>query len=321
MLINPEAVEKLRDVTRIGWYPEIRHSQRNEAIRSFLAEAGHLLDRQAESTAKHAVERYCAGELSYEAYQAILEQVSAEEAKRGAALGETSAHNRVFEVAQRFLDQAQEHARQLQLIEARKQLEQEQQKTEHLLRELMQQYTEELQRYAQQSKEDLISMHEQTKESLLSMHQTLLEQTRQQVDRVILQYLQEERERQQREIREQEEQRPAREAVRAAIERVRLQEKRHIHHQWRLRGMIGLGLGGFLVSLVLLFFAAPLWIEVSTSLIAVALLVSAALWSNPVPEERLAAARREIALYQARSGEYAPLSEEERRALLLQRIA
>jgi hypothetical protein len=321
MLINPEAVEKLRDVTTMRGYPGTTHRQRNEAIRSFLAEAGHLLDRQAESTVKHAVERYGAGELSYEDYQALIEQVGREEAKRGAALAETFARNRVFELAQRFLDQAQEHARQLQLLEARKQLEQEQQKTERLLRDLMQQHTDELQRFAQQIKEDLTSTHEAARNDVLSTHQTLLEQTRQQVDRIILQYLQEERERQQREIREQEEQRPAREAVRTAIERVRLLEQRYSRHQWRLRGMVGLGLGIFLVFLVWLFFAPPLWIEISTSLIAVALLVSAALWKNPVPEERLAAARREIALYQARSGEYAPLSEEERRALLLQRIA
>ncbi|RAQ94316.1 hypothetical protein [Thermogemmatispora tikiterensis] len=275
----------------------------------FLTEAGRLLDQQAESMVKRAVERYCAGELSYEAYQEIIEQVSKQEAQQGAALGEMAARNRVFDLAQRLLDQAQEHARQLQLIEAKTQLEQERRKTEDLLSGLLQQYTDELQQCAQQIKNDLASTTE-----------ALIEQTRQLADQVVLQRFQEAREQLERAIREQEEQRPAREAMRTASERLMRQEREYRRHQWRIWCSIGLGLGVALVLLISLFFAPPLWIVASGATIAVALLASAALWRNPIPEERLAAARREIALYQARSGDYATLSEEERRALLLQRI-
>ncbi|MBX5458772.1 MAG: hypothetical protein IRZ31_17915 [Thermogemmatispora sp.] len=147
--------------------------------KAFLAEAGRLLDQQAEATVKDAVERYCAGELPYEDYQEIIQQVSNEEAKRGAAPGETAARNRVFDLAQRLLDQAREHARQLQLIEAQKQLEQEHQKAEQMLRDLQQKHTSELQQYVQQIKEDLTSIHEAVKKDLISTREAAIEQTRQ----------------------------------------------------------------------------------------------------------------------------------------------
>lgn len=84
---------------------------------------------------------------------------------------------------------------------------------------------------------------------------------------------------------------------------------------------MGLGTVVVLLLLILLFFAPPLWVRASGPIMAAVLLTSVAVWRNPISEEKLAAARREVALYQTRSGDYAPLSGDEQRALLLIRIA
>lgn len=88
MLLNQKAVEKLKSVTEVTgyyWYPYRTHAQRNELSRIFIEEAGRLLDQQAESTIKHGVELYCKGNISYEQYSELIEQVSRDEEARGAA--------------------------------------------------------------------------------------------------------------------------------------------------------------------------------------------------------------------------------------------
>ncbi|BCL81568.1 hypothetical protein ccbrp13_40330 [Ktedonobacteria bacterium brp13] len=106
MLLNPIAVEKLKDVTRRYHWTMITHSQRNELARMFIEEAGRLQDQKAESSIKHVVEVYSKGEITHERYIELIEQMSKEEETRGASYGGAYARNRVFDFAQKALDRA-----------------------------------------------------------------------------------------------------------------------------------------------------------------------------------------------------------------------
>jgi hypothetical protein len=129
MMLNPDAVAKLKAVTGNYSWPYITHAQRNELARVFIQEAGRLLNQEAESRVKHAVECHSKGELSYEEYMELIEQISCEEEARGATYGGTYARNRVFDFAQKVLDREKKRIYDLSLADARKQFEQEKQKT------------------------------------------------------------------------------------------------------------------------------------------------------------------------------------------------
>lgn len=130
MLLSPTAVRRLKDVTAYGYYPDTTHEQRNRLARMFNEEAGKLLDQKAESTIKRAVELHSKGDISYEQYMEMIEEVSKEEEARGASYGGAYARNRAFEFAQKALDRAKEQAHALSLADAQKQYELEKQKEE-----------------------------------------------------------------------------------------------------------------------------------------------------------------------------------------------
>lgn len=321
MLLNPMAAKRLNTITRIGYYPYTTHHQRNEAIRVFLEEAGGLLDQQAEGKIKHAIELYTTNEIPYEHYLELIERVSNEEAVRGAAYGGEYARNRVFDFAQTILDQAKERAHQLALVEAKKQYEVEKQKTEQNIKEIMQQYTATLETIVQHYDGNLKMLIQQLKDELVHQQETTIEQTRATSEHVITKHLQDEKDRLEREIREQELLRPARAAAHAAIERVAsLEQKEKAHKQWKY-GVRGLGMVGFVVLVIALFFISlPQWLLSMLLMVIASLILVSVLWKSPIPEGDIAEGKRQIKLFQTKSGEYAPLSEEERCALLVQKI-
>jgi hypothetical protein len=321
MLLNPMAVNKLNNVTRIAYYPYTTHYLRNEATRAFLKEAGRLLDQQAESTVKHAIELYTTKEISYEQYLEIIERVSNEEAVRGAAYGGEYARNRVFDFAQTILDQAKEQAHELALLEAKKQYEREKQKTEQSLKEVVQHYLAEMQTMTERHDAELKTITQEQKEELVLNQGEIIERTKAAVDQMISTRLQEETSRREQELQEAEALRPAREAARTATEHVAALERKIRMHQWLRTGLAGLGVVCFVaLVIILLFFSLPQWGTVIALAVIASILVSAFLWKSPIPEDKVAAYRREIACYQTKSDDYAPLSEEERCSLLVQRI-
>src|SRR6266851_7172961 len=97
MLLNPTAVRRLKDVTAYNYWPNTTHEQRNELARMFNEEAAKLLDQKAESTIKHVVELYSRGEIPYERYMELIEEVSKEEEVQGASYGGEYARNRAFD--------------------------------------------------------------------------------------------------------------------------------------------------------------------------------------------------------------------------------
>jgi uncharacterized membrane protein len=319
MLLSPLAVEKLKGVTRSWYWPYITHEQRNELARMFLQEAGRLLDQKAESAIYHAVERYSKGELPYERYIELIEQVSQDEAAKGAAYGAEYARNRVFDFAQKALDRVQEQAYALALTDAKKQYESEKQKTEQGIKDLMQHYEQTLRTMLEQQETDLTALTQQQKADLMQEHERIVERAKTEIEQVLLKHFQEERNRLEQEIREQEALRPAREAARAAIERVEQRSRRaQAQRRWR-GGIFGLGVLVVLALIILLLFVPlPQWVIVLTLLVVIVIFVIASLWRSA--DATLAEDRRQVALYQTQSGEYAGKSEEERIALLVQKI-
>jgi predicted negative regulator of RcsB-dependent stress response len=287
----------------------------------FNEEAGKLLDQKTESTIKHAVELYGRGDISYERYMELIEEVSQEEEARGAAYGGAYARNSVFEFAQKALDRAKDQAYALSLTEAKKQYELERQKAEQSLKEVVQQYLAEVQTITQQYDAELKTITQGQKEEFVQNQGEVIERTKAAIEQIISIQLQEERKRREQEIREEEALRPAREAAWTAIGRVATLEKKIRTHQQLKRGLVVLG-WVFLAALlvILLFLSVPQWGTVIAIAAITLVLVIPALWKSPISIEKVAAYQREIALYQTGSGDYAPLSEEERCALLVQRI-
>lgn len=321
MLLNPIAVKKLKAVTAFGYWPYTTHERRNELAQMFLEEAGKLLDQKAESTVKHVVESYSNGEISYERYIELIEQVSKEEAARGASYGGDYACNRVFEFAQKALDRAKEQAYALSLADEKKQYEVEKQKAAQTIKDLVQQYVVTLETSMQQHDTQFEALTQKQKEDLIQNQESILEHTKTEVGHIISGQLQEERDKLEREIHEQEEMHPSREAARVAIERVALLEKKAQSHKLRKYALMGLGVVGFLsLAILLLFVSLPQWTILILLVVTASIFITSSLWKSPIPEDKIAGHKRQIALYQAKGGEYAPLSGKERYALLVQRI-
>jgi hypothetical protein len=321
MLLNPLAVEKLKDITVYGWHPYTTHARRNELIRMFIEEAERLLDQKAESTIKHVVGLYSNGKISYEQYIELVEQVSEEEAKRGAAYGETYARNRVFDFAQQVLDRINEQAYDLALTDVKKQYEKEKQKADQIVKDFVQQYVTMLKTVTQQHDVELETLTQKQKEELTLNQESIIEHTKAEIEQVLARQLQEESERRERELHEQEELHPAREATRTAIERVALLEKKAQKHKQRRNGLVALGLVVFLALVIsLLFFSFSQWITVIVLIVVAAIFVTFYAWKGSISDNMIAEHKRQVALFQTKSGEYAPLSEEDRCALLVQRV-
>lgn len=321
MLLNPIAVKKLKDVTAYNYWPNTTHEQRNELARMFNEEAGRLLDQKAKSTIKQIVDLYSKGEISYERYIELIEEQSKEEEKRGASYGGEYARNRTFDFAQKALDRAKDQAYALSLADAKKQYELERQRTEQSLKIVVQQYLTDVETITQQHGVELKTITQQQKEDLIQNQETIIERTKAEIEQIISVQLQDERSRREREIRDEEDIRPAREAVRTATEHVATLEKKARTHQQLKRGLVGLGLVLFLTLIViLLFFALPQWEIVIILAVIASILVIAYFWKNPISEDKITVYKRQIALYQTKSDEYALLSEEERCTLLVQRI-
>ncbi|MBO0781656.1 MAG: hypothetical protein J2P37_22775, partial [Ktedonobacteraceae bacterium] len=220
MLLSPQAVRRLKDVTAYNNWPNTTHEQRNELARMFNEEAGRLLDQKAESTVKHVVELHSSGDITFERYIELIEEISREEETRGAAHGGEYARNRVFEFAQKALDRAKDRAHALQLSDAKRQYELEKRKTEQGLREVVQQGMVDVKTAVQQHDADLKATAHEQKAGLVQDQERLVAHTKTEIEQVILARLQEERARREREIHEEEAARPAREAARTAIARI-----------------------------------------------------------------------------------------------------
>jgi len=342
MLLNLKAVKRLKRVTEsMGyWYnTDETHAQRNELARMFIEEAGRLLDQKAEQTIKHNVELYCKGEISYERYSELLDQVSREEEARGATQGGAYARNHVFDFAQKAFEQEKDRIHALALAEVKKNSEVERQKADQVVKAAIQQGLAEIattaQQYTQQHEEEkgkhvqaLQDMVEQKIAELSSVTQThekhlqrLVGETKTEVDVAISTRWQEETHKREQEIYEQEARRPTREAARAALNRVAMQEQKGQVHKRLRSGLIGLG-GLLLCALIilLLLLSLPQWVSVLLIVIVASIFLTAWIWKSPLPEQTLLHNRKEVELFQTQSGDYASLSEEERCTLLVQRI-
>ena len=322
MLLNPLAVKKLKEVTAYNYWPYTTHEQRNELARMFNEEAGRLLDQKAESLVKHTVEIYSKGEIPYERYIERIEQVSKEEAMRGAAYGEEYARNRVFDFAQKALDRAKDQVHALSLTDAKKQYEMEKQKSEQSIKEVAQHSIATLETLTQQRDAEFKTITQKQKEELLHDQESIIERTKTEIEQSISRHLQDERDRQEREIHEQEDIRPAREATRTATERVAVLEKKVRTHKRLKIGLVGLGVVVFLALVIILLFFPPLpqWIIALLLAVIASIFATSSFWKSTISEDNITAYKRQIALYQTKSDEYAALSEEERCALLVQRI-
>lgn len=341
MLLNPKAVQRLKLVTRArGYYYDTyqTHSQRNEWTYMFLEEARKLLDQQAEQTIKHTVELYCAGEISYERYSELIEQISKEEEERGALQGGAYARNHVFDFAQKAVDREKERRHALALTEAQKKLEIERQKADQTLkttidqglaeiaainRQYTQQYDEETGKRVQvwqevvaQKVTELRSLAQKQEEQL---HQ-LVAQTRTEMGEAIDRRWEEETRKMEQQMYEKETLRPAREAARAAIDRVTLQEQR-VQRYHRLRGgLIGLWVVLLLALVVTLFSSVPLWISILVIVLIALIFLTIVIWKSPILEQALLYNRKEVERFQTQSDDYTALREEDRCTLLVQRM-
>jgi hypothetical protein len=78
--------------------------------------------------------------------------------------------------------------------------------------------------------------------------------------------------------------------------------------------------GFFVLVMALFLFPLPQWLLGLLLLVIASIFLVTALWKSPIPESDITENKRQIMLFQTKVGEYAPLSEEERCALLVQRI-
>jgi hypothetical protein len=179
-----------------------------------------------------------------------------------------------------------------------------------------------LQEMAEQRQTDLKALISKQEENQLRQHEHLVEQAKTEIDQVVSSRLQEDIHRREQEIYEQEELRPFREAARTATERVALQEKQVQAHKRLKNGLIGLDVLAFLALIVmLLFLSLPQWIIAVLLVIIAAIIITVWIWKSPVPEDTLMRNRKEVTLFQTKSGDYAsPLGEEEQCALLVQHV-
>ena len=165
------------------------------------------------------------------------------------------------------------------------------------------------------------TLTQKQKDELIHDQESIIERTETKIGQIISTQLQEERERREKEIREREDSRPAREAAHTAIEHVSLLEKKGKSHKQVKNGIVGLGVVVFLSLVILLiFFSLPQWIIVMLLAVIASIFATFYFWKSTISEDKIAADKRQIALYQTKSDEYAALSEEERCALLVQRI-
>jgi hypothetical protein len=261
-------------------------------------------------------------EISYEQYSEMIEEISQEEGKRGACYGEEYARNHVFEFAQKALDRAKDQAHALSLADAKKQYEIERQKTEQSLKNVVQQYLADVQTITQQHSEDLKTLTQEQKEDLTQNLEEITRHTKSEIEQVIATQLQDERKKLEQEIREQEDLRPARAAAQTAIQRIMQLEKRARNHLRRRNGLVGLGFAFvLLLAILLISFPPPQWLSIAILIVIAAAFAASQLWKSGIPEDKLAEGKRQIALFQTKGGDYAGLSEEERCALLAQRVS
>ncbi len=316
----------------------------------FREEAERLLDQKAESVIKHAVEQHTCGDISYEQYMEVIEQVSKEEEGRGATYGASYARNRVFDFAQNALDRAKERQHTLALADARKQFEEEKQKTNQILKEAVREGLEEVKTATQQHNADLETIVQQKQEALIATLTPILdrtkalieqaetitdqqkdalrynlemvvEQTKTEISQILTNQLQAEMRRREEAIREEERLRPAREAAHAAMARVTTLSRRARSHRLAKMGIEILGLLCIVLLLIVSAFSLlPQWGIALFLAVTISLGLIAYRWKSPVPEKMLTDYQQQIAQFQTKSGPYASLSEEERCALLIQNI-
>jgi hypothetical protein len=321
MLINPNAVEKLNDVIRYYFQGEITHYRRNELAQMFSEESKKLLDQKAESEIKHIVERYAREEITHERYTELIEQVSKEEEVRGAAMGGEYARNRTFDFAQKALDKLHLQAHELSLADAKKQYEIERRKSEQSINIAVQQHVANIKTIAQQHGAEIMETAQKQKETLVLNQDAITQQTKTDIDHIISVELQTEKNRLEREIYEQEYVRPAREASRAAVKLVEDREKELRAHK-RLKNIfvlvgvvVALALAGMLV-----FSQLPQWAVIIPLAVVVSIFVSLHFWKGAIVEGKIVKDKQEVASFKTKSGDYAGISEEDRCALLTQRI-
>lgn len=324
MLLAPEAVKKLQIVVQDyfndeGGYSGTTHRQRNAMAHAFLEEVGKLLDQQAESVLKRAVEQYMSGALSYEQYMEIVERVSREEGERGAELGRVSARNKAFETAQKALDAAKQREDTLALLQARKEYEAKKVEADTTFQEEVQSALSAIGAIKEEASKDLVHMALDQKERLTLDQQVIREQSKAVFEQLLTEKIAQAQAKAIQDVREQEWLRPGREAAEQAVARAKALRERVNREQRRKRVLlVGLGLLIFVLLALALLLSWPVWTSGIVAALFAGFMILDLFW-RPATYE---ASRRMrlIELYQARAGEFAGVSEEERHARLVELI-
>jgi cellobiose-specific phosphotransferase system component IIA len=326
MLLSLEAVRKLKDVVQDYYneeyyYPRTTHRQRNRMSHMFLEEADKLLDQKAESTLKHAVERYMDGEISYEQYIEIVECTSQEEGERGAAYGRESARNKTFEKAQKFLDEAKKHDDELKLTKEKKEYEAKRVEMVMHIRQAEKASLAAIESAKTEAGEQVRALVDQQKDVLLAGHEAIEQRTEQKVEALLTTKIAQAQEQAIQEVREQELLKPGRDAVQAAIRRAMVFERRAQRDKWWKYVLLVLT-GLFSVGIVIgkLFFFWPDWTILFVLVGGVLFFCIFSLVDTKKRDEQVKQNKQKIGLYQTRGGEFAGLSEEERQARLIEQI-
>jgi hypothetical protein len=288
----------------------------------FLEEADKLLDQKAESTLKHAVERYMNGEISYEQYIEIVECASQEEGERGAAYGRESARNKTFEKAQKLLDEAKKRNDELKLTKEKKEYEAKRIEMVVHIREAEKSSLDAIESARTEAGEQVRALVEQQKDALLADHEAIEQQTEQKVEALLTTKIAQAQEQAIQEVREQELLKPGRDAVQAAIRRAEDFEQRVQREKgWKYFLLVLTGLLSVGIIMGKLFFFWPDWSILFVLVGGILFFCIFALMDTKKWDERVKQNKREIGLYQTRGGEYAGLSDEKRQARLIERIA
>ena len=257
--------------------------------------------------------------MTYEQYIEAIEQVSREEEARGATTGGEYARNRTFNFAQKSLEAAQSQTHELSLMDAKKQYEIERRKSEQSMNAVVLQHIANIETIAQQRDTEIRGTAQKQKEELILNQDAIVEQTKTDIDHIISKELQIEKSRMEREIYELEDVRPAREAARAAIKLVEDREKELRTHKRLKSGLALLGVAVFIALIVILtFFPSLKAIAVILLLVFGLIIITVALRKSGITEGKIAKDKLEIASFKTKSGDYAPLSEEDQCALLTQ---
>jgi hypothetical protein len=327
MLLNLEAVRKLKDVVRDYYneeyyYPRTTHRQRNRMSHMFLEEADKLLDQKAESTLKHAVERYLDGEISYEQYIEIVECTSQEEGERGAVYGRESARNKTFEKAQKLLDEAKKHDDELKLIKEKKEYEAKRIEMVVHIREAQKASLVAIESARTEAGEQVRALVEQQKDVLLADHEAIEQRTEQKVEALLTTKIAQAQERAIQEVREQELLKPGRDAVQAAMRRaVDFEQRVQREKRWKYFLLVLTGLLSVGIIMGKLFFFWPDWSILFVLVGGILFFCIFALMDTKKRDEQVKQNKQKIGLYQTRGGEFAGLSDEERQARLIEQIA